>query len=65
MNFTSSLNEKMKKLDWMDVALMKISCFAFGALLVMWFPSLLGINILWIITLWIILAIRPVYRFFK
>jgi len=65
MNLTSWLNEKTKKMDWIDMALTKVSCFAFGVLLVVLIPQLLQINLLWIVAIWIILAIRPIYRFFK
>jgi len=65
MNLISWLNEKTKKMDWIDMALTKVSCFAFGVLLVVLIPQLLQINVLWIVAIWIILAIRPIYRFFK
>jgi len=65
MNFASWLNEETRKMDWIDMALTKVSCFAFGVLLAILIPQLTEINILWIIAVWILLAIRPVYRFFK
>lgn len=65
MNLTTWLNEKSRKLDWLDMALTKISCFAFGVLLAALIPELLGINVLWIVAIWILFAIRPIYRFFK
>ena len=65
MNFISWLDEKTKKLDWIDTALTKISCFAFGILLVVLIPKIIEINVLWIIAVWILFAVRPLYRFFK
>jgi len=65
MNFISYLNKKIAKLDWVDIAFMKISCFAFGILLVFLIPGLMKINVLWIIVIWILFAIRPIRRFFR
>ena len=65
MTFISQLNERTKKLDWMDMALIKASCIAFGILLAILIPRLVEINILWIIVIWLIFATRPLYRFFK
>ena len=59
------MNTKAKKLDWLDMALTKVSCFAFGALIVVLIPKILDISIGWIIAVWIIFALRPLYRFFK
>ena len=65
MSFTSWMNAKAKKLDWMDLALTKVSCFAFGALIVVLIPRILNIIIWWIVAVWVIFAARPLYKFFK
>jgi len=65
MSLISWMNEKIKKLDWIDMGLTKTSCFAFGIILARLIPCLLGINIWWIIAAWVILAARPMYRFFS
>ncbi|MDP2967340.1 MAG: hypothetical protein Q8N87_02950 [bacterium] len=64
MSFKSWLDLKMKKLDWLDMALVKFSCIAFGILLVMLIPGLAAINVWWIVAVVILLAIRPTYRGF-
>lgn len=65
MNLLSWINQKIQKLDWLDLGLTKISCFAFGILLVFWIPEILKINVWWVIAVWLVVAIRPIYRFFK
>ncbi|MFH1078154.1 MAG: hypothetical protein V1745_02645 [Patescibacteria group bacterium] len=65
MSLISWADGKMKKLDWMDMALTKVSCFAFGALIVALIPQILEINIWWIVATWLVFAARPLYRFFK
>jgi len=62
MNFKSFMNSKVNKMDWLDMGLIKWSCIAFGILLAILIPQLTEINVWWIITFVIILAIRPVYR---
>lgn len=62
MSLNSFFNSKVKKMDWLDIGLLKWSCIAFGVLLTMLIPGLLKIHIGWIIALFIILAARPIYR---
>ncbi len=62
MKLSSILDSKIKKMDWLDVGLIKWSCIAFGVMLVILFPGLSEINIWWVITVIIILALRPLYR---
>jgi hypothetical protein len=65
MSLTSYIDEKLKKLDWIDMGLTKMACFAFGIILARLIPGLLEINILWIVIIWILLAIKPLYSFFS
>jgi hypothetical protein len=65
MSLTSWADSKLKKLSWVDMAFTKVSCFAFGILLARLIPGLIEINILWIVAVWILLAIKPLYSFFK
>ncbi len=62
MSFKSCLDSKVKKMDWLDVGLIKWSCIGFGLLLAILIPQLAEINIWWIVAIVIILAIRPGYR---
>ncbi len=62
MSLKSFFEAKTKKLDWLDVGLIKWSCIAFGIILAMLIPALLEINIWWFVAIAVILAIRPLYR---
>ncbi len=62
MSFKSFFNDKVKKLDWLDVALIKWSCIAFGVILALLIPALTEISIWWFVAIAIFLAIRPIYR---
>jgi len=62
MSISSFLDSKIKKMDWLDIGLVKWSCIAFGVLLVILFPGLLEINAWLVVAVVIILAIRPFYR---
>jgi hypothetical protein len=64
MSLTSYTDEKIKKLDWTDMSLVKASCFAFGIILARLIPWLMEINIWWIVAVWIILSVKPLFKFF-
>jgi len=65
MGFRTWTDSKIKKLSWVDVALVKLSCVAFGVMLVALIPSLVEINVWWIIAVAILLAIKPAYKIFR
>jgi len=52
----------MRKLDWMDLALMKLGCVTFGVLLATLIPELTGFNPIWLVALFLVLELRPFYR---
>lgn len=54
--------EKLRKMDCLDMALIKLSCIAFGVLLVILIPALNNVNRWWPLLATIALAIRPIYR---
>jgi len=62
MSISSFLDSKIKKMDWLDIGLVKWSCIAFGVLLVILFPGLLEINAWLVVAVVVILALRPFYR---
>ncbi len=62
MSLKSCLDSKVKKMDWLDVGLIKWSCIGFGLLLAILIPWLTEMNIWWIIIIIIVLAMRPLYR---
>jgi hypothetical protein len=66
MNFIDFLNAKTKKMDWLDIGLVKFSCIVFGILLAVLIPRLLEINVWLLIILALLFGIRPIYRaYFK
>jgi hypothetical protein len=64
MNFNSFFNVKVKKMDWLDIGLIKWSCVLFGITIAILFPAITEISAWWFIGLLIALAIRPIYRFY-
>ncbi len=62
MSLSSFLDSKIKKMDWLDIGLVKWSCVAFGVLLVILFPRLSEINVWLVVVIVVILALRPFYR---
>lgn len=62
MNFKNFFGEKVGKMDWLDVGLIKWSCVAFGIMVAMLIPEITEIDIRWFIGAFIVLALRPFYR---
>ena len=66
MSFRSFFDAKVKKMDWLDIGLLKWSCIAFGIMMAMLIPAITEISIWWFVGIFVILAIRPFYRvYFK
>ncbi|MDD4625445.1 MAG: hypothetical protein PHI77_01555 [Candidatus Pacebacteria bacterium] len=55
---------KIRKMDWLDMAMVKWSCVLFGILLAIIFPELLSINAWWMAALFAVLLVRPLYRIY-
>jgi hypothetical protein len=64
MSIITWSNEKIKKMDWLDFALVKTGCVAFGILLVIFVPELLELNIWWFVGIFVLALIRPLYRIY-
>ncbi len=62
MSLKTFFESKTRKLDWLDIGLIKWSCVAFGIILAMLIPALLELSIWWFVAIAVILAIRPFYR---
>ncbi len=62
MSFKSFFDAKVKKLDYLDLGLIKWSCIAFGIILAILIPTLTEINIWWVVAIAVLVAIRPIYR---
>ncbi len=66
MGYISWANSKVKKLDWLDVKMIKWAAVAFGLLLAKLWPPLLSLDWYWYAAIGIAAAIRPTYRaYFK
>lgn len=61
ISFIDWANSIVKKFTIVDVFLIELSSLAFGLLLAALIPSLIKINIWWLIAAIILLAIRPLY----
>ncbi|MFH1397690.1 MAG: hypothetical protein ABIH27_03985 [Candidatus Omnitrophota bacterium] len=57
------MNERIKRLNWMDIGLVKWSTFFFAIISAKFFPQLLKIDYVILILLVLILSARPLYRF--
>ena len=66
MSLSNFWKEKFwKRASFADYILVKLSCVAFGIMLATLIPSLIEINVWWIIAAVILLGIRPTYTAFK
>ena len=58
-------NSKIKGMDWTDIALTKLSVFAFALMIAkLWMP-ILNLEWYWYLVIFIIAAIKPFYKMFK
>jgi hypothetical protein len=58
-------NARIQKLTWVDMAFTKISVMAFILTVAKLWPSILGLDWYWYGIAFLLLAIRPLYQFFK
>jgi hypothetical protein len=65
MCFSKWINSKLKKMSYVDIALVKLSSIAFGVLLAALFPVIAGIDPWWIAALVAVLAVKPLYKALK
>ncbi|MFA5115534.1 MAG: hypothetical protein WC469_05690 [Candidatus Omnitrophota bacterium] len=59
----AKLDERLKKLNVLDIGLVKWSVFFFAIIIVKLFPQLLKLNYLILIVLILACGARPFYRF--
>lgn len=62
MGFLIWANSIVKKFTIVDVFFIELSSLAFGVLLAALIPSLLDINVWWIVIAVILLALKPTYK---
>ena len=64
MNFFKWLDSKVKKLNWYDISLIKLSSIAFVLLLAKYWPVLVSFEWYWYMLLFIAAAIPPMMKFY-
>ena len=62
MNFWK---EKAKKIGYIEIGLIKLSCIAFGLMLAAWIPALTRINGAWYLLIAVLAAIEPIFKVYK
>jgi len=65
MGFGSWLNLQAKKLDWISIQLIKLSCFAFALMVAKLWEPILGLDWYWYGLIFVIAAIGAAYRVFR
>jgi hydrogenase-4 membrane subunit HyfE len=65
VGFANWANSIVKKFTIIDIFLIELSSLAFGVLLTALIPSLIEINIWWIVIAVVILAIKPTIKAFS
>jgi len=56
------MNEKVKKLDWLDISMVKLSAAAFVLAAAKLWPPLISLEWYWYAALFVVAAIRPFCR---
>ena len=65
MGFNKLYNSKVKKMNWFDIGLIKLSTFAFALMIAkLWIP-ILNLNWYWYAIIFILAAIKPLIKAFK
>ncbi len=62
MGLISWGNSKIKKLDWLDMGMIKLSAFFFALLLAKLWVPLLALDWYWYALLFVLAAIKPVAK---
>ncbi len=65
MSFNTWANSKAKKLEWVDVSLVKISAAAFVLMVAKLWTPLLSLDWYWYAMIFVISAIKPAYKALK
>lgn len=58
-------NDRIKNLTWVDMAFTKLAVMAFILTAAKLWPTILVLEWYWYGIAWILLAISPLYKFFK
>ncbi len=61
MEFIRSLNQRVKKLGFFNIQLVKISSWFFAIIVVKYHPEILNVKIIWFVVLLVLFSIIPFY----
>lgn len=59
------LESKIKKLSWLDMALIKLGTLTVGVLLAKLVPSITQVDAIWLLAVAILLVAKPTYKVFR
>ncbi len=62
MSLITFINDAAKKLDGVDIGLVKLSVFAIAFLIAKYYPQVLSLDWYWYAGVAVLVAIRPLYR---
>ena len=62
MNIQSWANKKVRLMDWIDVAFVKLGVFSFALFIVKVWEPILSLEWYWYLIIYVILIARPFYR---
>ena len=65
MSLVSFWTEKAKKIGYIEIGFIKLSCIAFGLMLASWIPALARVNGFWYLLIALLAAIEPIFKVFK
>ena len=61
MEFIEAMNQRVKKIGFFDLQLVKLGNMFFALIIVKLIPEIMNVNIGWFVVLLILCAIRPFY----
>lgn len=65
MGLNTFYNSKIKKMNWIDIGLIKLSAMAFALMVAKLWTPLLSLEWFWYTIIFVIAAIKPVIKTFK
>jgi len=65
MSLVNFWKEKAKKIGYIEIGWIKLSCIAFGLMLASWIPALTRVNGFWYLLIALLAAIEPVFKVYK
>ena len=65
MSLINFWKEKAKKIGYVEIGWIKLSCMAFGLMLASWIPALTRVNGFWYLLIVVLAAIEPLCKVYK